>query len=342
MKKITSLILCVVMVAIQVFSFASCSLKKKEKFTEYYFDYFDTVSTVIGYEKTKEEFNGVVAVIDEQLKEYHQLYTIYNSYEGINNICELNKLKNGVHEKLKVDKRIIDLLLFSKEMYKETNGKVNVAMGSVLSIWHNYRTDGMDNINNEELPPLVDLKKANNHTDINDIIIDEENCTVFLKDPEMTLDVGAIAKGYAVEKIGEYLKSQGKTGYLLNIGGNVKGISDENGESFRVGIDNPDGDENNPYIKQLTVTNESIVTSGSYQRFYIVNGKRYHHLIDPNTLMPSENFKSVSVITGNSALADAYSTALFLMTITEGKEFIKNKKDISVIWVTNDGEVIEN
>ncbi len=342
MKKITSMILVITLVAIEICSFASCNINKKQKFTEYYFDYFDTATTVIGYEETEEEFKAVAKEIENQLKEYHQLYNIYNLYEGLNNICALNRVKDGVHQKLKVDKKIIDLLLFSKEMYEETNGVVNVAMGSVLSIWHSYRNEGLNNPKNAMLPPMEKLKKAEKHTDINDLIIDENNSTVFLRDPEMTLDVGAIAKGYAVEMIGESLKAKGKTGYLLNVGGNVKAISDSENESFEIGIENPDKDDENPYIKRLTVTNESVVTSGNYQRFYTVDGKNYHHLIDPKTLMPGENFKSVSVIMENSAFADAYSTALFLMSYEEGEQFIKGKSDVKVIWVKNDGSIIEN
>ncbi len=342
MKKIISLLLVTTLITIEICSFASCNLNEKQKFTEYYFDYFDTVATVIGYEETEAEFKAVANEIEKQLKEYHQLYNIYNYYEGINNICAINRVKDGSHQKLKVSEKIIALLTFSKEMYKETNGIVNVCMGSVLSIWHDYRSSGMNNIKEAKLPPMEKLREAEKHTDINQLIIDEENSTVFLKDPEMTLDVGAIAKGYAVEMIGESLKAKGKTGYLLNIGGNVKAVSGSENESFEIGIENPEKDEEKPFIKRLTVTNESVVTSGSYQRFYVVDGKSYHHLIDPETLMPGENFKSVSVITENSALADAYSTALFLMSYEDGKAFVKGKSDVKAIWVKNDGSIIES
>ncbi len=340
MRRFISLLLCVITAVTGIFTFSACSVGKLQKFTEYYFDYFDTATTIIGYEKTEEEFKKVAAQIETQLKEYHQLYNIYSVYEGVNNICALNIVRDGAHRELKVDRKIIDLLLFSKEMYAQTQGKVNIAMGSVLSIWHDYRTKGMENASKAELPPKEKLEEASKHTNIDDVIIDEINSTVFLKDPLMTLDVGAVAKGYAVEEIGKYLKSKGITGYLLNVGGNVKAVSDENSQSFEIGIENPDGDENNPFIKRLTVTSESVVTSGSYQRFYVVNGKNYHHLIDPETLYPGENFKSVSVITEDSAKADAYSTSLFLMTYEEGKQFIEDKAVIQVIWVKNSGEVL--
>ena len=93
-----------------------------------------------------------------------------------------------------------------------------------------------------------------------------------------------------------------------------------------------------PYIEYIKVAGESIVTSGSYQRFYIVNGENYHHIIDPETLMPGVNFKSVSVITNDSGLGDAFSTALFLMSYEEGKTLIEKTGNIEAMWVMPDGE----
>ena len=133
-----------------------CKNDGKIKYTEYSFDYFDTATTIVGYEKTEGEFNAVCDEIKALLQKYHQLYNIYNRYEGVNNLCTVNAIENGVHKEVKVDKEIIDLLLFSKEMYDLTDGRMNVAMGSVLSIWHDYRTEG---INHPEKAELPDIKK---------------------------------------------------------------------------------------------------------------------------------------------------------------------------------------
>jgi thiamine biosynthesis lipoprotein len=133
------------------------------------------------------------------------LYSIYHRFDGIENLCTVNETVNGAHRTVTVDKRIIDMLIYAKEMHEKTNGVMNIAMGSVLSLWHNYRTVGKDNPNEAALPPMEELKTASQHTDISNLIIDEVNNTVTLTDPLMTLDVGAIAKGYAVERVALFI-----------------------------------------------------------------------------------------------------------------------------------------
>ena len=155
----------------------------------------------------------------------------------------------------------------------------------------------------------------------------------------MTLDVGAIAKGYAVEMTAKALEERGVTGYVLNVGGNVRTVGAKgDGEPWVVGIENPQDDPENPYLAYLDLSGESLVTSGSYQRFYWVDGERYHHIIDPNTLLPAKGFTSVSVVTKSSALADALSTALFCMSMEEGMELIASLPDTEAMWVTDTGE----
>ncbi|MBQ8202991.1 MAG: FAD:protein FMN transferase [Clostridia bacterium] len=319
-----------------VFCLTGCK-KNKLKYTDYTFDYFDTATTIVGYAGTQEEFDLVCDEIKELLGEYHKLYNIYNRYDGVTNLCSVNNTEDGVHKELKVDKKIIDLLLYAKELYTLTNGKMNVAMGSVLSIWHDYRTEGINNPNKASLPPMDRLKEAAKHTDINDLIINREKSTVYLKDSKMSLDVGAIAKGYATEQIALYLEQKGISGYLLNVGGNVRCIGKRaDGEEWKVGVENPETQDD--YLAYLKLSDKSIVTSGNYQRYYTVNGVNYHHIINPETLMPATNFRSVSVICKDSGKADALSTALFNMTYREGSELVENLAGIEAMWVLPDGK----
>lgn len=342
-RKSFSIFLSLILLASQISFLSSCdSVYKKQKFSEYYFDYFDTVTTITAYMESEEEFKTVCEEIKSQLNTYHKLYDIYFRYDGVNNLCVINDVTDGQHNVVKVDKKIIDLLLFSKEMYNLTGGKINVAMGSVLSIWHDYRSSGISEPENAELPKIEDLQEANKHTDFNNVIIDEKNSTVFLSDPLMSLDVGAIAKGYAVEQIADYLIEKGYTDILLNVGGNVRTIGmGKNNEPWNVGIENPDLEkqEETPHIEYLKMTDMSLVTSGSYQRFYEVNGKSYHHIIDPVTLFPGEKYLSVSVLTEDSGLADALSTSLFLLDIKEGKKLIASLENTEAMWVKPDGEI---
>ena len=329
-RILISVALCVLFCSFMI----SCDTQKQQ-FSAYSMDYFDTVITVTGYENSKEEFDKVAEDVMSRFEEYHRLYTIYNRFDGLENLCTINDLSNGEHRTVTVDKRIVDMLLFAKDMYTLTDGTVNVAMGSVLSLWHNYRNLGMDDPRNASLPPMEKLLEAAEHTDINNLVVDEQNCTVTLADPLMKLDVGAIAKGYAAECVARYMEEKGITGYVLNVGGNVCTIGAKpDGTPWTVGLENPDGGK---YIEYLCLNGQSVVTSGSYQRYYYVDGKPYHHIIHPDTLMPAEGFKSVSVICENSGLGDALSTALFCMPYEKGLELVESIPDVEVMWLTDDG-----
>jgi len=311
--------------------------KEPQKFSAYSFDYFDTATTITGYADSQEEFDRISGQVLDLLGEYHRLYTIYHRYEGMENLCTVNELVDGVHRTVTVDQRIIDLLLYAREMYQKTQGMTNIAMGSVLKLWHDYRTVGMDDPANATLPPADALAAAAEHTDITKMVIDEANRTVTLTDPLMRLDVGAIAKGYAVEQIARSLEQQGITGYVLNVGGNVRTIGTRgDGTPWAVGLENPD-ETSEGYLATLHLTGESLVTSGSYQRYYTVEGKRYHHIIHPATQMPATGWRSVSVVCTDSGLGDALSTALFCMSLSEGQALIASTPDAEAHWVAEDG-----
>lgn len=299
-------------------------------------DYFDTVISITGYENDKETFDARSAEIIAMFGEYHRLYSIYHRFDGLENLCTVNALTDGAHRTVTVDRRIIDMLLYAKEMYTLTNGIMNVAMGSVLSLWHDYRTIGKDNPSQASLPPMEKLQEAAKHTNIDNVVIDEENNTVTLTDPQMTLDVGAIAKGYAVECVAKWLEENGVSGYVLNVGGNVRTVGTKgDGTPWTIGIENPNGDD---YLSYLNVSGESVVTSGSYQRFYYVGDTPYHHIIHPDTLMPAKGYLSVSIVCKNSALGDALSTALFCLPQNEGKTLINSIPYAEAMWVAENGE----
>lgn len=320
-------------------SLCACSAQKeKTRYSKAYLEFFDTVTQIIGYEDDEETFTQNCEKVYSLLEEYHQLTDIYHSYEGVNNVRTINR--SAGKEPVKVDEKLIDLLEFSKEMCETTGGMCNIAMGSVLSIWHKYREAGISDPETAELPPMEKLTAAAEHCDINNMIIDRDAGTVFLSDPEMSLDLGAAAKGYAVERAAELLMNEGVTsGYTLNVGGNVRTIGTKaDGSDWAAGIQNPDTeDADKPYIVRLKLNGMSLVTSGNYQRYYEVDGVRYHHIIDPKTLMPLNNFDSVSILCGDSGMGDALSTALFNMTIPDGKALLGSLGGIEAIWVLPDG-----
>lgn len=339
LKKILS-----VMIAVIIgINFTCCnrvgSGSTKTRYETEFMGLFDTVSKIVAYTGSKEEFTKYSELIYNTLKEYNDDYDIYNSYPGINNVKTIND--NAGIKPVKVDKKIIDLLTFGKEEYKKTNGKLNIAMGSVLSIWHKYREDGINDEANASLPPMAELIEAAKHTDINKVIIDKKNSTVFLEDNKMSLDVGAIGKGYATEQVAQLAIKRGFTSGILDIGGNIRAIGSKNGkgEKWALGVQNPDKESKEKILCTVGFTDSSLVTSGDYERYYIVDGKEYNHIINPDTLFPAEYFHSVTILTKDSGLADALSTTLFIMSFEEGKKYIESLPGVEAMWVMKNGEI---
>ena len=294
---------------------------------------FDTVTTIVGYAETEADFTATAQAIHDDLLEYHQLYDIYNEYEGMNNLKTVND--HAGEAPVSVDRKIIDLLLFSKDLYTRTGGKVNIAMGSVLSLWHDARELGVQYPDEAALPDRDALERAAAHTDINSIQIDEEKDTVFFSDPEVRLDVGAIAKGYAVQQV----CGSAPAGLLISVGGNVcaTGPKPETGQPWVVGIQNPDAPEE--YLHTIYVEDFSVVTSGDYQRYFTVDGVAYHHIIDPDPLFPAHYWRSVTILCPVSGLADALSTALFSLPQQEGQALL-DAFGAQAMWVRPDGSIL--
>lgn len=327
------------MVILILISLTSCKEKELVRYESEFIILFDTVTRIVGFAHSKEEFKEYAQLIYDNLKEYHQLYDIYNDYEGINNLKTIND--NAGIKPVKVDQRIIDLLKFSKEVYEKTNGETNIAFGAVLKIWHEYRTEGIDDPDNASLPPIEELKKAAEHTNIEDIIIDEKASTVFLRDPLMSLDVGAVAKGYATEQVSKIVREKGLTSGLLSVGGNVRAINNNivTGDSWNVGVQDPNSPRGQSILKLVKIDDMSMVTSGDYERYYVVNGEKYNHIIDKDTLYPAEYFSAITIICEDSGIADALSTATFAMPFEEGMEFINSLPDTEAMWVFTDGTI---
>lgn len=315
--------------------FSSCSRNSGlNRYQATFLTLFDTVTTITGYAESKEVFSETTQKIYDELEEYHKLFDIYNDYEGINNIKTIND--NAGIAPVKVDRKIIDMLELAYKMNGYTDGMLNVAMGSVLSLWHDAREYGIDNPESAYLPDPEALEKASHSMDIKKLEIDEENSTVYLADPNMRLDVGAIGKGYAVEAVCKSLKNEGIDHYVVNVGGNVRTIgTKDDGTGWKVGVEDPKGEDK--YLLYIRVSDKAVVTSGSYQRYYTVNGVSYHHIINPKTLYPENKYLSVTIISDDSAIADALSTALFNMDQSQGEEIIESLENTEAMWVYPDG-----
>jgi len=304
---------------------------EEKQYTATFLNLFDTVTSVVGCAKTEEEFRARAQAIHDELVVYHQLFDIYNDYDGLNNLKTINDAAGK--EPIVVDRQIIDLLLDCKEYYAATNGKVNVAMGSVLGLWHEARNDSLDNPANAYLPEDAKLLEASQHWDMDAVIIDETASSVYISDPVVQLDVGAVAKGWSVE----YVAQLAPEGMMISVGGNVRATGPKAQDTpWVVGVTDPD--DPNAHLHTLYLSEGSLVTSGDYQRFYSVEGKHYHHIIDPETLYPSEYWSSVTIVCEDSGLADALSTALFLMNREEGQKLL-DKYGAEALWVDREGNL---
>jgi thiamine biosynthesis lipoprotein len=199
----------------------------------------------------------------------------------------------------------------------------------------------MNDEENAKLPPMDKLKAASQHTDINKVIIDEKNSTVYLEDPKMSLDVGAVGKGYATEQVSKVAINSGIKSGLISVGGNVRAIGSKgiNNQLWNLGIQNPDLESKETTLKIVFVNDKSVVSSGDYERYYTVNGKRYHHIIDPDTLFPAQYFSQVTIITKDSGMGDALSTAVYNMPFDQGVKFINELPDTEAMWVMKNGEI---
>ena len=305
--------------------------EEQKQYTATFLTVFDTVTTIVGRDVSEESFTEKTQAVHDVLLHYHQLFDIYNEYEGLNNLKTIN---DHPGEPVEVEQAVIDLLLDCKAYYELTNGRVNAAMGSVLYLWHEAREDGLNDFAGAYLPDADALTEAAQHTGWDNVVIDDEANTVTLTDPALRLDVGAIAKGWSVQRAAETAPE----GLLISVGGNVcaTGPKDASGTPWVVGVQDPDGGEN--YLHTLYLTRGSMVTSGDYQRAYMVDGELYHHIIDPDTLYPGKLWRAVTVVCPDSGLADALSTALFLLPQEEGQKLLTQCESYAM-WVDAEGKM---
>lgn len=309
---------------------ASSRQPEQTQYTATFLNLFDTVTTVVGRDESKAAFQEKAEWVRSELEVYHRLFDIYNEYPDMNNLKTVND-QAGIAP-VKVDEKIIALLQDCKRYETLTEGKVNTAMGGVLKLWHESRTAGIEDPLHARLPDMQMLQQAAKYKDISCVVIDEKACTVFITDSRVQLDVGAVAKGWATQRVAEIAPK----GLLISVGGNVcaTGPKTADGTPWVVGIQKPEGEG---YLHTIRVAGGCVVTSGDYQRTYTVSGKSYHHIIDPETLMPANLWRSVSVVCEDSALADALSTALFLMPLEQGRRLAK-KCGAEVMWLDLQGE----
>lgn len=291
------------------------------------FYYLDTYINIKIYTNEQRKADKAFKYIDNLLKEYHQLTDRYNSYEGIINLYTINN--NVLSTKyLEIDSKLYNLIKYGISLYDKSNGKIDISMGNIIDIWKGYRETGYG------IPSIDELQYVNYHK-ITEIELKDNS---LIKNNNLNIDLGCITKGYVTKEIGKYLEKQNLTKFIINAGGNVLVGDSYKKDNYKIGLERPTNTAD--IYKIIKVSNKAVVTSGGYLRYYEYNGKKYHHIIDPDTLFPSDYMQSVTVITSDSAYADFMSTYLFLLPVDEGLKIVNNTSDLEAIWYLNDDTII--
>lgn len=305
---------------------------RQQRYQATWFDVFDSVIRVTAYCDSDEEWQRQSEALHADLLRYHQLFDIYGHYDGVTNLADVNDAAGGAP--VAVDDALLDLLALGKTMYAETGGRCNIAAGAVLSLWHDARET-------ETLPGDAALQAAAAHCGIDGLVLDEAAGTVQLTDPELRIDAGSIAKGWAIEAAARAAEARGLDSALIDAGSNIRAIgAHADGSPWVAGVTAPWDEDGSTLIEVELADGQSLVTSADTQRYFEVDGVRYAHLIDLETLYPARYFRQVSVLCGDSGVGDALSTGLYCMPLDEGLALVDSLDGVEAVWYGADGETV--
>lgn len=311
---------------------------KSKRYERVYTDAFDTLTTLLAYRENEADFEALSQAVERKLRSYHLLFTSFEPAGDLINLYRVNEL--APHQEVQVPEALYNLIDFSIREGKRSQGGLNPALGTVLSLWHEARTKALENPVQATLPDVQALQEAAQHTKLDDVQLNPSKRSVRFLDPLLRLDLGSTSKGFAVERIVEELEAEGFDHFLLNAGGNVRAVNASGTpRTFTVGIENPVPSNGVPILATVSLSSGALVTSGVSQRYFEFNQQRYHHLIDPQTLFPASYYLSVSVYHPDSGLADALSTGLFTLPLEQSQELAAEHPEAKVLWVLPDGSL---
>ena len=314
----------------------SCSFSRPQQYTKVIDGPFDTMTRLVIFSKKKADAEAFFTAFSDELSEWDKLADIYFEYDGVNNLRTLNLAAGG--DPVELDPRLLDLLEYGLTAKETTNGRVDLLLGPVLSIWHERRIAGNADPENARIPSDAELSAAAEIAAQSTVVIDRTAGTAYLPVPGSSVDVGAFAKGYATERICAEMEARGYTGFAANVGGNLRVSGDAAGEPWILSVRDPEG--SGVVSRTEERGSVSLATSGSYQRYFEVDGVRYHHIIDPDVCAPAAfGWASVSVLCADAGVADVLSTALFCLDREAGVSLLSTlSSSVSVLWITESGE----
>lgn len=311
----------ILLIALIVFILSSCSLTPYSQ-SEFM---MDTQCVITVYSKADLEKLGDV------FSYLRGIERMISRYEEGSEVFRINEAA-GVTA-VKVSEETFSLIAKAKEISLLTGGAFNPLLGKISDMWNFTGTEHRIP-SHDELENIIAAAG-----DMDNLVLDEEHCSVYLASPFLSLDLGGIAKGYASGKAAAMLAGEGVEKAIINLGGNIYAVGSRSpAEGWRIGLQNPDSSEGG-YFTVVNASDEAVVTSGAYQRYFISDGVVYHHILDPATGYPAQtDLASVSVINSDGTLADALSTALFVMG-SAGAETFCTEHGIKAVLLTSDGEI---
>ncbi|MGI9533668.1 MAG: FAD:protein FMN transferase [Thermodesulfobacteriota bacterium] len=265
------------------------------------------------------------AILEAQ-KRLNEIDYIFSNYRDDSILSTVNS-KAGT-EPVKVPEEFIKLTNSSIEYSKMSNGAFDISVGYLFNLWKK-------SAKNDTLPSEDQISNALKCTGYEKIVIDDTKNTVYFKSDCLKLDYGAIGKGYAVDQVAGILKTYGIDYGLLNFGGNILALdSNDDNKTWEVGIQDPFDKEN--VLTKVNIHDLGIATSGDYEKYFKIKGKRYSHIIDPKTGYPVEKLSSVTVLANSGEEAGAFSTAFTVMGPESAIKFANNNDNVAVIVVEGD------
>lgn len=318
MYKLLSIIFCLLIIT------TACAPKNTEPQIVEKDDFvLGTLGKIRVYATSEKKGNEAINKAYKRIAEIEN--TMSTSIEG----SDINKVnQNAGKAAVEVKEETISVIKKAIEYKSLTNDVFNIGIGRLIELWG----IGKDW---QKVPTSAEIKDAQEHIDITQVEINGNK--VMIKDPAMLIDLGGIAKGYAVDEAARVLRANGVTSGFVNMGGDVYAIgSKPDGTPWNVGIQNPEIGAGG-IIAKIGLMDESIVTSGDYERYFVENGEHYHHIIDPKTGAPTRNeLVSVTILSKNAIDGDVLSTAIFVMGLEEGLSFVEGLDDIEAVLITKD------
>jgi len=267
-----------------------------------------TITVVSTSEDTAEK------AMDKAFSRIEKIEKLSDFYSPDSEIALING-KSGISE-VRVSPDILELLGKARSVSDNTEGSFDITIGLVISLYDFHK---------KIKPEDREIRRNLHFVNYRDLSIDRAKSTVFLREKGMLIDTGGITKGYAADKAAEILKQQGIHAGLVAVAGDIKAFGlKPDGKPWKIGIRNPAaGRTEDDIIATVELTDMAISTSGDYERFFFLNGKKYHHLIDPKTGYPATACRSVSVIAKDGIFTDSFATGVFVLGPEKGLKVLE-------------------